>query len=122
MDRERAVNKVLRDMKQWGLIASDEEGEVRSGDARFFLNALWVASYEGAIKQNSTRHTRKITEFDREGNELQGFNSVIEASKTLSIPRSTIGYTLFGKTKRMRNGHYFRYTEEGNNSESEEAE
>ena len=104
-------------MKMSGIIAEDREG-----DARIYLNYLWVACYEGAIKQNSTRHTRKITEFDREGNKLQGFDSVIEASKILSIPRSTIDNSLFGKTRHMRNGHYFRYAEKGNNSESEQAE
>ena len=41
MDQGSTVNKVLRDMKAFEIIPEDKAGE-----ARIFLNQIWVAGYE----------------------------------------------------------------------------
>jgi len=118
---QRAVNKVLRDMKMHGLITLDEYGEVRSGEARFFLNALWVAGLEEGNRKQYAGFKKTVILYNTEGIEVDRFESVAEASRRKHISIKTI-YQALTRNSISRNGHYWRYAEKGNNSESEEAE
>jgi hypothetical protein len=112
MDQERAVNKVVRDMVDFGLI-SDEGTE----DVKFHLRLLWTAGWEH-YRRYETHHegnVHAIVHFGRDNNNLGTYPSVSEASRRLKIPRKTLCSVLKGSVKRMRNGHYFKYIEECGN-------
>ena len=108
MDQERAVNRVLRDMNMRGIIHEDNIGE-----ARIFLNALWVAGFEYFRRTELNHNKREIEYFDKQGNRIASYPSIAIASRDLHIGRGTIDDILYGKSKGRRNtGNYFRYADE----------
>jgi len=106
MEKDIAVNSVLRDMKMDGLISEDYSGEVR-----VYLEALWVAGWE-YYRRYETHHNGNVSPvayFGNDDKKLGEYPSVSEACRKLRIPRKTIDSVLSGKVRRMRNGHYFKY-------------
>jgi hypothetical protein len=105
MDQERAVNKVVRDMVDFGLI-SDESTE----DVRIHLRLLWTAGYDYYRINEFNRNQRKIDYFNKKGDLIETFTSIEEAGRRLKIGRGTVDDILYGKSKGRRNtGNYFKY-------------
>ncbi len=110
MEQERAVNKVLRDMKQCDLIAKDLQGEVRSGEARFFLDLLFVAGMEHQkyIQGKNNNCQKKVEVFNRNNVKVNAFDSVADTAKGMGVLDTSISRLLANK-KLSRKGYYFRY-------------
>jgi hypothetical protein len=78
-------------------------------------NLEWVTCAENnlhAHKLGLTKvYTRKIIQYDLEMNEMQIFNSIVEASKQLNIGSSNIKAVLYKKQK-TSGGFIWKYLEE----------
>lgn len=105
MDQERAVNKILRDMKLSGIATEGNEGLTR-----FFLNIAWVTGFEYFRRTELNHNKREIVQYNKDGVEIGRYDSIEGAARQLKIGRGTIDDILYGKTKGRRNtGEYFRY-------------
>jgi hypothetical protein len=112
MDQEKVVNRILRDLKQFDLIAKDITGEPRTGEYRIFLNALWVAAWEEGIhsvKQYNNRQ-RAVEQLDINGKKLNEFISIAEAVKKTGAGKNVIGKSVKFGTHTQKN-HIWRYKE-----------
>lgn len=108
MEKYLVVNRVLRDMKQAGILL-----EVDSEIARPFLNLLWTAGYDYYRYYEINHNRKKIIYYDKQGKVLALYPSIIDAARKLKIGRGTIDDILYRKTKGRRNtGNYFRYSDE----------
>jgi hypothetical protein len=113
MDQSSVVNNALRDLKFRDIIK-----ECDSDQAKIVLDGIWTSGYEyQKEKDRKDRQgtARKVTYYGQNDEPLGTYESVTKASNELVIPRKTIYNTLSGKYKAMRNGHYFRYTDNGDN-------
>ena len=75
-------------------------------------NLEWVTNQENQIHKVNTglyKGFHKVIQYDKNMNILQKFNSIIEASKSLSISTSCISDNCRGKTKQTKCGFQFRY-------------
>ncbi|MBK5202171.1 MAG: hypothetical protein JJE45_00415 [Prolixibacteraceae bacterium] len=111
MDQDTTVNNALRDLKFRNIIE-----EKSSEQTERILAEVWAAGLEyqrGIDKKNRQGTCKRVDYFGRNDENLGTFKSITEAENELEIPRKTIYNTLSGKFKRMRNGHYFRYTDNG---------
>ena len=112
MDKDTTVNRVLRDMNMQGLITTDVYGNVRSGEARILLNALYVAAWEQRGKELLAHNNRKVLQYNREGVKVGEFNSIKEAAKATNLNRDVIDRSISGRNKYTREQrYYFRYAE-----------
>ena len=108
MDCERAVNKVLRDLKQFELIKEDDEGQVR-----IHLTRLAVACLEEGLIESSN-YKRKIviqenSEHVQIGEEYLGIDN---AAKELKIDRTVIERSIrFNRI--TKKGYYWKYKTNG---------
>jgi len=105
MEQDIAINRVLRDLKMQGLIAEEE-----SANVRFFLNALWVASWEARGSEFGDRRSREIIQLDKKGRPLNEFHNSMEAAKKLRCARKTIRKSLL-TGKPTDRGHLWKYVE-----------
>lgn len=111
MDQESTVNNALRDLKFRNIIE-----EKNSEQMERILTEVWVSGLEfqrGINRKNRQGTCRKVNYYGSNDEKLGTFKSIIEAENELEIPRKTIYNTLSGRFKRMRNGHYFRYADNG---------
>jgi hypothetical protein len=107
MDQDKVVNKILRDMKLMGIIP-----EEMSGDARPYLNAIWVASYEQRTKELLAHHKKAVIQFNRTGQEISSFPSVVEAALANHCSRDVVDDSITGRVPMTRKGYYFRYAKD----------
>ena len=119
MDQERSVNKVLRDMKLFDLISKDITGEVRAGEARVFLDALWVAGYEHKTKVNACE--KRVIQEDRDHKIIQEHPSMVVARRIVGMSKQGMINAIKNKLL-TRKGYYFRYAEDENTGRSDNRE
>jgi hypothetical protein len=78
-------------------------------------NLEWVTCAENNLHNHKTGlikcYTRKIIQYDLEMNELNKFNSIVEASQTLKIGLSGIKAVLYNKQKTTAGSFIFKYLE-----------
>jgi len=103
MDNERAVNKVLRDMKQIGLIV-----EENGGIARVFLNALFVAGLEEGKKKGYASNKKTVILYDKAGKELKRYESAEEAARQRKCGVRGI-YNSIYRNAEIHHGNYWKY-------------
>ena len=107
MEREVVVSKVLRDMKMLEIIS-----EEKSGESRIFLNAIYVAAQEQKTKELLAHNKRKVLQYDRAGQLIGTFDSIIEAAAENECNRDVIDDSISQRANFTRKGHYFRYADE----------
>ena len=108
MEREVAINSIIRDMGLMGVISEGKEG-----DAKFFGGLLWTAGFDYYRMHYFNNGKRPILYFNKKDVLLARFPSIRDASIQLKISRNTIDDILYGKTKGRRNtGNYFKYADE----------
>jgi hypothetical protein len=116
MDQDETVNSALRELRFKNIIKEED-----SNQTQLILQGVWTAGWEYQREENKKNRqgtARKIDYYDRDDKKLDDFDSIEEAANKLEIPRKTIYSTLSGKFKRMRNGHYFRYATDGDNTDN----
>jgi len=87
MDQEVVINKILRDLKLMEII-SEENG----GRARIFLNVIWVAGYEYAMREERKNNNRErpIIQYDINHKPIKEYRSIIDACRKLGYARNTV--------------------------------
>jgi len=110
MEREKVINRIIRDMRQFGLIGRDRAGEERTDEVMVFLNALWVAGYEYRGRKLTAHNNKKVIRFNSKGDKICEYNSVVEASIELNVGVTGL-YSAILRGSRTRKGYYFRYAE-----------
>jgi hypothetical protein len=114
MTQEQVVNGIVRDMRFKGIVTDENENIVQG-----FIEQAWTAGLEWqVVKDTNDRQGRnnEITYYAQNDKPLGTYKSITEASNQLAIPRGTIKHSLYGQTTRMRDGHYFKYAEHGNDT------
>ena len=106
MDQEIVINKVLRDLKLFGIINEGTEGE-----ARKHLTLLAQACWEQGTKHYGKANGRKIIQYDRYGNKIGEFENQLKAA-------IAVGYTDHAILRSLKSGratrehHYWKYANE----------
>jgi hypothetical protein len=115
MEKDIAINRVLRDMKMFELISKDIAGEVRTGEVRMFLNALWVVAQDSKQQVMQAHHTSRVVQYSLDGTKLGEYNSIEEAARAVGYKgiygRNIIGNSLSGRHKQTKKGHIWKYAE-----------
>ena len=113
MDKDLAVNRVLRDFVTRKLIYEEDQEEVR-----VHLNELWVAGCE-CKRGTPSGNGRKIIQCDRQGKKIGDYGSIAEASRKLKIHRDAIDRSI--RYKRItKRGHIWKYAENGDDQHQQE--
>jgi len=107
MECDKAANRVLRDMKMMGIISEDKIGE-----ARPYLQALWVAGWEHnrliGYHINNHGNNRPIGQFDRNGKLLNVFKSKTHAARLTGYCEKSI-YNSICNEKPSRKGWLWKW-------------
>jgi hypothetical protein len=99
-----------------GLISRDEYGDIRSGEARVYLNVLCTASWEAGFKdghnevaRKQTQHLdKKIEVFDKDWKKVGTYSSATELARELKVVRDGVYKAITGGYL-TRKGYYFKY-------------
>jgi hypothetical protein len=110
MIQDIAINRILRDLKQWELISKDINGEVRSGEARLFLNTLFVVGWEEGRKSITHYSERPVIQFDKTGKRIADYSSVTEAARKLKCTRDGL-YKAIKAGSITHKGHIWVYAD-----------
>ncbi|MDX9913927.1 MAG: hypothetical protein RBS77_05090 [Candidatus Moranbacteria bacterium] len=110
MDRDRAINKVLRDLKMGGWVHEDDAGHVR-----YFLNALFVAGMEEQrhLQGMNNNCQKRVVVLNRHKEKIDECSSVLEASQKYKLFETSVTRLLTNK-KLSRKGYYFKYADDEN--------
>jgi hypothetical protein len=113
MDQDKTVNRILRDLGQFGLVVKDVTGEPKTGEYRIFLNALWVAAFEEGYRKGyeKFRRVRAVILYDKHGKVIKEYESAVYAAKKNEISVFTILSAIRRKSY-SKNGNYWRWKEE----------
>jgi hypothetical protein len=114
MTQENVINGIMRDMSLAGIVTEDNDNIVRR-----FIGQAWTAGFEWQRTidtENRQGRNNEITYYTKDDKPLGTYKSITEASNQLAIPRGTIKHSLYGQVTHMRNGHYFRYAKQRDNT------
>lgn len=103
MNQDIAVNRIIRDMKLAELLTDDNCGE-----ARIYLNALWVAAWEARGKVLADQRSLSIQQFTSDGKFLEEYHNILIAAHKAKYSRGTI-YTSLNSGEPTRRGHIWKY-------------
>jgi len=103
MERHEAVSKVLRDMKASGLIDPEHAGE-----ARVYLNALWVSGWELGRQEINQHGNKVIGQYDANGKLINTFKSLKESAKRTGFSEKGI-YRCMKRETPMKQGWTWKY-------------
>jgi hypothetical protein len=106
MEQGRAVNKVVMDLLQFKLIQIGSERFVR-----LHLQRLYVAGYEEGRKEIHVHHAKKVVRCDKDGKELETYNTVVEAARKINYGTAGIYFAIYRKTV-TKNGYRWKYKED----------
>jgi hypothetical protein len=107
MDKDICINKVLRDLKLQELISKDISGEIRSGEARRYLEALWVAGMEYGL---SICNKNQVIQCDKYGVKIKQFDNITDAGKKTGEKVKTI-YEAIRRKHSTRLGFKWKYAD-----------
>ena len=108
MEQDKAINRVLRDIKQFDLIAKDILGEVKSGEIRYFLNVLYVAGWEEGYRTINQHGNKTIGQYNKSGKLIKTYKSLKEAARLSGFSVKGI-YNSITRNKLMRQGWTWKY-------------
>ena len=111
MKQDITVNRVLRDLKQKGLISKDITGAVRDEETKIYANALYVAGWEEKGRLHGDRRSKEVIQMTAGGKEMQSFHNTIHAAKALKCSRVPIRRSLLTGEPTSR-GHIWKYKED----------
>jgi len=111
MDQDVAINKALRDMKQAGLITRDEMQEIRSGEMRVLLNAVYTVGWENRNKDLADKRSIPVQQLTKEGKFMEEFHNIQIAARKKKYARGTI-YKSLRTGETTSRGHIWKYKED----------
>lgn len=89
MDQDKAVNRVLRDLKMLELIPEENAGKIRP-----YLQALFVAGWEKGRLEGFHNGDKPIGQFNKEGKLLNTYHSQKEAARRTGFTQQGINYSM----------------------------
>lgn len=104
MTQHEIISKILRDMKACGLIDPDYAGE-----ARVYLNAVYVASWEQCRKDLLAHNKKKVAQYNLEGELLNTFDSIDEAERLTGHKRDVIYESIRFERPTRKGQHVWQY-------------
>lgn len=103
MDQHKIISKVIRDLKQFCIIAEDAGGEIRP-----FLNQIWVAGWERREAESKGGDSKRVAQYNKDDELINTFMSIRKASLHTGFSERNLGYNLqHGRLSRA--GYYWRY-------------
>jgi NUMOD1 domain len=109
MEKDTAVNRIVRDMRMGGIICEDCIGEVRK-----YVDLAWVAGYENGRHIEFGHGSKRIGQYDKNGNLLNIFGSQKEAARKTGFTANGI-YKAMMNGRRTKQGWTWKYIEDENN-------
>lgn len=110
MNQEITIIRILRDLKFLDLIVKDITGEfLPDGEYKPFLNAIYTAGYEEGRRSLGIAQERKIEQFNRQGEKIKEFDSILKAAKKVKCSDRLISRAL-KSGKPTRSGYIWKYT------------
>ena len=106
MEKDIAVNRIVRDMRIGGIICEDCIGEVRK-----YVDLAWVAGYENGRFEIDQRSNKKIGQYDRRGILINVFKSRKEAAKMTHYTERAI-YNSMYRGAVNKHGWNWKYIDE----------
>ena len=103
MTQHEIVSHILRDMKMQGLIDPEYVGE-----ARIFLDAVFVAGWEQGRLIADYHSNKKIGQYSREGKLMSIFRSQKEAARKTGFTAQGINYAM-RRDKPTKQGWIWKY-------------
>lgn len=89
MDQEKIVNRMLRDLKQFGLLVEDTANDVRP-----YLNAMFVAGWEQGWLDAHQTTAKAIGQYNLEGRLVNTFSSLRDACRKTGFSKSGIQHSM----------------------------
>jgi len=114
MEKDLIINRIVRDMKLFEII-----DPVDAEQTKQFMNQLWAACREQTIKEAQAHHKTKIVQYSLQGKKLGEYDSIREAGKAVGYEHKyrggelTILNVLSGRYKHTKEGHIWKYADNG---------
>ena len=89
MEQDKAVNRVLRDLKLMGIIPEDIDGNLRP-----YLHALYVAGWESGYHESHQTTAKTIAQYNLEGKLVQTYPSLANAVKRTGFSKNGILHSM----------------------------
>lgn len=106
MDKDKAVNKIIRDLRQTGIIEEENIGIIR-----MHLGFLYTAGWDEGHHKSIYYNNKEVYQCDKDGHILNSYKSATDAAKSLNCTRETI-YIALAEKRMTRKGHYWKHKEE----------
>ncbi len=106
MNKDKTVNRVLRDLKMMGVVPEDCGPHIRP-----YLEAVWVAGYEhrgSEVLPLTHGNSKPIGQFDRTGQLINTYKSRAEAVKLTGYSDKGIRNSIYFE-KITRGGWYWKF-------------
>ena len=103
MEQDKAVNRVLRDLKLMGIIPEDIDGNLRP-----YLHALYVAGWEQGYKEINQHGNKTIGQYDQHGKLVKTYKSREEAARLTGFTENGIYKSMMRNTP-MKQGWTWKY-------------
>jgi hypothetical protein len=108
MEKDIAVNRIVRDMRMGKIICEDCIGEVRR-----YVDLAWVAGWENGSKEIFHHSNKPIGQYDRRGKLINVFKSRKEASAKTHFSEKGI-YNAMCRGTATKQGWTWKYIEDAN--------
>lgn len=105
MEKDIAVNRIVRDMRMGGIICEDCLGEVRK-----YVDLAWVAGFERGRYTEFGHGSKKIGQYDKHGILLNTFGSKKEAARKTGFTEDGIYKAMLRGTP-TKQGWIWKYIE-----------
>jgi hypothetical protein len=108
MEKDIAVNRIVRDMKMGGIICEDCIGEVRK-----YVDLSWVAGYENGRTEINQHSNKMIGQYDKRGKLVHAYKSRKQASRITHFSENGI-YKAMCRNAPTKQGWIWKYIEDEN--------
>lgn len=89
MEQDKAVNRILRDMKLMNIIPEDTDGSIRP-----YLNALFVAGWEKGYLESHQTTAKTIGQYNLTGKLIATYPSLKDACKKTGFSKNGILHSM----------------------------
>lgn len=104
MDFDTVIERVLYELRIQGLTQLEFNSRVR-----VYLQQVYAAGFNEGLKHSTKRYIKPVAIYDNEGNFVDRFESVQDASRKLGLSDSTIHRSLKYPNKHHAGGYTWKY-------------